>query len=476
MRPRNHARVIAIAFAVSCGTAQPVAHDGSTPDAPAVDAPRVVDAAVDAPPGRTDVPAVPCTGSAGDVYAVAATTSAPLGTILACAPADTLDTTAAQAAIGSAIVATSGVATFLVAYQTRAGDGSPAVTTARAYLPVTPRARPVPLAAVGHGSVGLADACVPSVKLDDNLPLPYAARGFAAIAPDLAGLGNAGTQDYLDNRAQGHQLLDGVRALRALLAPGVTAPQFIVSGYSQGGGVALSAQALARGDGSDLGELVATAVFAPEWPIRLDSFDYVGILDDPNQLTIATGLSVSSIAVLRQYAFFENWVGAGHGPDALPAQFRSAAQLVIQSQCLVAVGGYIQAQMLHTGDLIDPTLRAGLVACMAGSGSAAGCTGTAAQYYQALVTDALPPDPADGPVLIVQGLLDQIMAPAHEAACIAQELMNDGVDTSTCVLPTASHTDIMNNESLGQAWVESILDGGQRADCSTGASLPACQP
>jgi hypothetical protein len=34
----------------------------------------------------------------------------------------------------------------------------------------------------------------------------------------------------------------------------------------------------------------------------------------------------------------------------------------------------------------------------------------------------------------------------------------------------------MNNASLGTAWVESILDGGQRADCSTGVELPACQP
>ncbi len=49
--------------------------------------------------------------------------------------------------------------------------------------------------------------------------------------------------------------------------------------------------------------------------------------------------------------------------------------------------------MLHTGDLIDATLRTGLVACMAGSGSADGCTGTAASYYQSLVDDVLPPDP-----------------------------------------------------------------------------------
>ena len=166
-------------------------------------------------------------------------------------------------------------------------------------------------------------------------------------------------------------------------------------------------------------------------------------------------------------------------PTALPAQYQTAAQAVIQSQCLVAVGGYIQGQMLHLGDLIDPTLRANMVACMggsAGSGSAGTCTGTAQQYYQFLEANDIPPDPQAGPVLLVQGLEDQIMAPANEAACIDQELVGDGVDTSTCVLPSASHTNIMDNANLGLAWTESVLGGGPRATCDTGASLPACQP
>jgi hypothetical protein len=469
---------ITLAIASGCGYHAAATPDTGSPsgsDARMIDAPRAIDATIDGPPAPTNVPAVPCTGSAGDVYATTASPTAPLGAILACAPADVLDEGSAQTAIGSAITATSGVATFLIAYQTRTGSGAPAVSTARAYLPDVPRAYPVPLASVGHGSVGLADACVPSPSLDDNLPLPYAARGFAAIAPDLAGLGNAGTQDYEDNRAQGWQLLDGVRALRALLAPGATSQQYLLSGYSQGGGDALSAQALARADGSDLGELVATAVFAPEWPIRLNSFEYVDILDNPTELTIETGLSRSSIAVLREYAFFENWVGAGTGPNALPSQFRASAQPVIQTQCLIEVGAYVQSQMLHLSDLIDPTLAAGLVACMGGSGSGS-CTGTAQQYYDFLVANDIPPDPQAGPVMIVQGLEDQVMAPANEAACIDQELVGDGVDTSTCVLPSASHTNIMDNANLGLAWTESVLAGGTRATCNTGASLPACQP
>nr|HEX4314768.1 hypothetical protein [Kofleriaceae bacterium] len=472
---------IALAFAAACGGGGHSATQdaGGTSDGDAThDAPPASDARppLDAPPAPTDEPAVPCTGSAGDVYATTPSASAAHGAILACAVDSTLDEPTVQTGIGSAMTATTPVATFLVAYATRGGDGSPAVTTARVYLPHVPRAYPVPLAVVGHGSVGIADGCVPSVAVDDNLPLPFAGRGFATIAPDLAGLGNAGTQDYLDNRAQGWQLLDGARALRALLAPGATAPQFVLSGYSQGGGAALSAQALARADGSDLGQLVATAVYAPEWPIRLNSFGYADILNDPTQLTIATGLSRSSIAVIREYSYFENWVGPGHGVDALPAQFRDAASAAIQDLCLVELGGYVQGQMLHTGDLIDDTLRQGLVACIAGNGTGAACTGTAQAFYDFMVANVVPPDPQAGPVLITQGLADQIMAPANEAACIDQELVGDGVDTSTCVLPFADHSNIMDNHALGETWLESIVDGGPRAQCDQTFALPACQP
>src|SRR5262249_34008379 len=153
--------------------------------------------------------------------------------------------------------------------------------------------------------------------------------------------------------------LDGARAVRALLAPGITARTLVLTGYSQGGGAALSAQALIHGE-PDAGQLAATVVYAPEWPIRLDSFGYVDLLRNPTELTIATGLAFSSVAVMRQYAFYEDHLGAGRGVEAVPAQFRAGLGAAIQSDCLVPLGGYIQLTMLHTGDLIDPALRTGL--------------------------------------------------------------------------------------------------------------------
>jgi len=160
---------------------------------------------------------------------------------------------------------------------------------------------------------------------------------------------------------------------------------------------------------------------------------------------------------------------------AEPAAMRTGLDNAINTQCLVGLGAWIQLDMLHTGDLIDDTLRTGLLACIAAEGPDAGCTGNAAAYYQALLDDQLDMPSDGGPVLLVQGLLDQIMPPAGEGACIAQKLVSSGVDFTPCVFSSSDHTDIMDQHPSGVAWVESVLAGGARASCGdSGAMLPAC--
>ena len=134
-----------------------------------------------------------------------------------------------------------------------------------------------------------------------DLALPWAGLGYAVIVPDYAGLGNEGAQGYLDNRDQAHSLLDGARALRKLLSPGALSSDILAVGFSQGGGAVLSAQALAKSYGAD-GELVGAIVFAPEWPTRMNSFGFLDLLENPDELTILTGISANVVAVMRSYA------------------------------------------------------------------------------------------------------------------------------------------------------------------------------
>jgi predicted esterase len=302
----------------------------------------------------------------------------------------------------------------------------------------------------------------------------FAGLGLPTIAPDFAGLGTTGTQDYENNHAQGWQLLDGARAVRALLAAGVTSQDFMLSGYSQGGGAVLSAQALLANDPPGAGTLIGTVAYAPEWPISLSSFDYLGLLDNPTELTITAGLSYSSVMVLRQYAWFENHVGIGTGSQSVPTQFQNTIDGAVTGNCLVAFGAYVQVNMLHASDLINPTLSSGLQACIAAQGPADGCTGNALAYYNFLIANQITSVPNEGPVLIVQGSLDQIMPPADNASCIMNKLTSSGVNASACVFASASHTDIMNQHATGVSWAMAMLAGSAAPACPETTTLPTC--
>lgn len=290
------------------------------------------------------------------------------------------------------------------------------------------------------------------------------------IVPDYVGLGNDGVQGYLDNVEQGRTVLDAGRALDALLAHGPFA-RILVVGYSQGGGAALSAQALEKSWGTS-GKLVGVVAFAPEWPIDMKSFGYANLLANPNQLTVTTGLSKSSIAVLRAYAYFANRVGAGNATDGFPLGQRAGFQNAIESLCLVPLGGYLQGTALKLGDLVDDELRTGLLSCVQTNGAT--CSGAAKGYWSFLQSNVLASDPGGAPVVIVQGLLDQILPAGEEAACIQAKMIADGRPPEVCVDGTATHQSIVDAQgAFGRAWGLAALGGKPHPVCGN-TKLPAC--
>ncbi len=435
----------------------------------------------DAAPPRADQPAIACEDALDAAYVTPVglppLTSEQRGDVVRCAPdtgyASAGDAQAAIAAKGIALTATSGARVYRILYRTTRGDGSAGVSSARVYLPTVPRALPLPVIAVGHPSEGIAASCTPSKIATSNrdLALPWAALGYAVIVPDYAGLGTDGVQAYLDNRDQAYSLLDGARALRKLLAKGALSDKVALFGYSQGGGAALSAQALARTYGAD-GTVAAVVAFAPQWATRMNSFGYVSILRNPGGLTITTGLSKSAIAVLREYAYFGN-----HGaPPAsgFPASKRSGLGGAITSMCLVPLGGYIQAFEPRLGDLVDDGLRTSLLACVDANG--VGCAEPGASFYAFLSDNVLHADPQGAPVLIVQGLADQIMLPAEEAACTIDKLVAEGVTPDVCTDPVATHATVLPRNVMNAiGWTQAKL-GGTAPPACTSTGMPACTP
>ena len=78
-----------------------------------------------------------------------------------------------------------------------------------------------------HGSAGQADRCAPSHDVTSNLP-PYGgllvARGAELVATDYEGLGTPGEPTPYVGIAEGHAVLDSVRAAGQLPVPDPSAP------------------------------------------------------------------------------------------------------------------------------------------------------------------------------------------------------------------------------------------------------------
>ncbi len=430
----------------------------------------------DAEPAEYTSTPAGCDDAAADIYA--ALPQGARGDVLRCAPGMVMTAAEVDAVLDDAgaegVAAQTGVHVFKIAYHTVRGDGSAAVTTATVWLPDTPRAAPAPIALIARSTSGIADECAPS-REDlpmSNQALPYAARGYVAIAPDFAGLGNDGTHAYLDNHEAVNQLFDGVLALEDLVGAEVIGDPVIANGYSQGGGIVLSAQALEY-ELTGRRTLSAIVAIAPEWPTRINSFRYEHVLRNPDDITGLAGLSVPPVTVMRHYGYFANRMGADHAGDSFPEAERADLIEEIETNCTIELGAALGAGLARLGDLVDESFRVAMIACIDG---AAGCTEPAASFHSWLVSDFVTADPAGADVLIIQGLGDQVMPAASEAACDVAKLRAEGVEPSVCSDTFATHDTILEGKvEHAVSWAEAAATGATRPSCSS-SFLPACAP
>ena len=430
-----------------------------------------------APAGRPDAPAMPCVDAPAALYAVALASLGPFtsgarGEVVACAPDESLSLQELQARLGTVAAPLNPVEVYRVVFRTGRGNGQGGLSSARVWLPQG-TGGPADVVVAAHGSEGLADACAPTRKQGgaQDLALPFAARGKVVIAPDYAGLGVEGVQGYLDNRDTAYSVLDAARAARALLPAGATTDVTGALGHSQGGGAVLAAQALAKTYGPPL---EAVAAFAPQYPTRLNSFGFLSALRNPLALTITLGVSKPAIYVMRHYAWQVNYRGPQTAGDGFPAAKRSGLVGAVESQCLIALGGAVQATSPKVGDLFDDALRTSLLACADG---AAGCAGAGKDTFDFLMGNLLPNDPQGARVLLVQGSLDTILPPAEEAACTVNKLVAEGVPHQACVDSGAGHASVVDrNMAHAAAWLEASLRGATPPACPGTATLPTCTP
>jgi acetyl esterase/lipase len=418
---------------------------------------------------------IPCTDSLADVYVTPGNLPpwgpSVLGDVVRCAEEDDLSVTQVQTRLDLAgvegVTAFAGVTRVKIAYRTTRWAGVEGVGTARVYLPDTHHPEgPMPVIVVTHGTTGLSDLCAPSVyeSISDYLALPFAGQGFVVVAPDYAGLGNEGVQGYGDNADTGHSVLDAARALRDSVTPGSMAPGVIVGGHSQGGGAALSAHAFGGSYGD--GDILGVIPFAPGWSFETEGL--WGVSHYPG-LVIWTGIG-SAVTALALYADAANHVGPGHETDYFVEDIRADVATAIENECVFTLMASIQSLGVTYADTMDPTFVQTLADCTDGLPS---CGPPGEGYLQRVEANIVSADPAMGPILIQQGMLDDSATP-DRTACLVDELLAAGATVQVCTISDADHFDIVERTvGFGVEWAVALAGGSPLPACAA-SELPPC--
>jgi pimeloyl-ACP methyl ester carboxylesterase len=138
-----------------------------------------------------------------------------------------------------------------------------------------------------HGTVGLGDQCAPSHGIRDALP-PFGGqqleRGAALVATNYEGLGTPGVPTSTVGPAEGHAVLDSIRAVAGLPDVG-TLGDVVLAGHSQGGQAALFAGEVSPTYAPEL-HVVGIAALAPgvELPALVDH-----LASSPAKATVLMG-------------------------------------------------------------------------------------------------------------------------------------------------------------------------------------------
>ena len=154
----------------------------------------------------------------------------------------------------------------LLLYRSQAVDGKTIAVSGTVAIPKgkAPKAG-WPVITWAHGTVGIADACAPSlVGTQSNYDSPLLNRwlkaGYAVVRTDYEGLGTPGEHPYLIGVSEGRSVLDMARAARKLDSS--LGKSVVIAGHSQGGHAVLWAASLAKKFTPDL-KVQGTVAFAP---------------------------------------------------------------------------------------------------------------------------------------------------------------------------------------------------------------------
>ncbi|WP_169801709.1 lipase family protein [Millisia brevis] len=333
-----------------------------------------------------------------------------------------------------------GMQGWRILYTTIGGTGEPAVASATV-IAALDRTEPAPVLAIGHGTTGIIPACAPSLTA---VPLDGAAgaareligQGWVAVVTDYVGLGTDGPHPYLVGRPEAANMLDAVRAARAIDGL-VLSDETVAMGHSQGGHAALWAGIIAEQYAPDV-QLLGVAAFAPATDLRA-IYDRIG--------ESAAGRIVTAYQVLTSSRL---------DPDFdIDAIVRSGNQRAVDRLGELCFGGRDAVAALATASQISELLTPDALD-----------RGLGDVLDKGSVVDHIPV-----PVLVAQGTEDTLVVPAAQREwirerCAAGQPIDyrefEGLDHATLVADDSPLTEQIVH------WVGDRLAGLPTADYCAG--------
>jgi pimeloyl-ACP methyl ester carboxylesterase len=168
------------------------------------------------------------------------------------------------------VILPAGVRGWRILYATSVNDNTPATAVATVFAPTDPPAGPRPVIAWEHGTTGLLQKCMPSLLSFSTKGIPERDRivraGWVVVETDYSFAEKGGPHPYMIGEGEARATLDAVRAARQMSQ--LTLDQRMVAwGYSQGGHAALWTGIIGPRYAPDL-EILGVAAIAPAANIK----------------------------------------------------------------------------------------------------------------------------------------------------------------------------------------------------------------
>lgn len=294
-----------------------------------------------------------------------------------------------------AVVRDTGARVFRIRYgSTSAWNDKPVTVSGTALLPPgDPPAGGWPVMALAHGTSGILPECGPSLSPDlfgSATPAAgFVRQGFAVVVPDYEGLGAPGVHAYLDAKAAGRNVVDAVRALRAV-RPGAVSDRWLMIGGSQGGGAVWAANEQA-------------AVRAPE----LHLLGAVALVPAADMSAYVDLASAGTLGPDQTAAYVWMLMAQGRGRPGLDLdRYRRGSAARNWQKLSYCYGPHAEERGVALAQIVPDELKPATPA-------------DAARMKQIFRTMALPQRKADAPMLVIYAGKDSFIDPAWTRGAMA---------------------------------------------------------